>query len=373
MINDKSEAEARLERLLGYLDQDRDNLSLATDCAEAALEADRIELAYQILAPFDASDVLDARGRNLAGLAAMRHGGQVLAQRHFIWLLSEYPEDAGVRFNLPWSQELADDHAGARDTLGDIGEGDLPQAAMLDLQIHHHLGEFDAAEEKLEAYVARFPDYAPLQAAASVLAMDIDRADLARRCAEKGGEHPDALSTLGTLELGEQRLNEARLLFARSLETRPENPRANIGFGLVELAGGNSQAAPPFLDRGAGQFSEHLGSWLAAGWAHLLAGDAETARLRFNTALEKDDNFGEAHGSLAALDAFAGDFEAAHRRLEIALRLDRQSFSAALTAMILAAAEGDNEKARRIFEIASSQPLTPDGKTLADLLVGMAL
>lgn len=373
MTMTKSEAEVRLEQLLGFLEQDPGNLRLAADCAEAALGADRAELARKILEPFAASDSLDDGSRNIAGIASMRSGDQVVAQRHFARLLSDHPDDQAVRFNLSWSQALAGDHAAARDTLGDVGEGGLPQAAMLDLQIHHHLGEFDAAEEKLDDYLARFPDYAPLAAAASVLAMDIDRADLARRCAEKGGEHPDALSTLGTLELGEQHIDEARTLFARSLETRPENPRANVGFGLAELASGNSHAALPFLDRGAEQFGDHLGSWLAAGWAHLLAGDAETARSRFETALQKDDNFGEAHGSLAALDAFAGDFETARRRLEIALRLDRESFSAALAAMIIAAADGDNDRAQRIFDIAASQPLTPDGKTLAELLVGMAL
>ncbi len=373
MTKMQGEAETRLERLLGFLDQDPDNLSLASDCAEAALDADRIELARRILAPFDTSETLDGRARNIAGLAAMRDGDQIMAQRQFGRLLTEHPGDPGVRFNLAWSMALSDDHAGARETLGDMGDSDLPQAAMLDLQLHHHLGEFDAAEEKLTRYIERFPDYAPLQAAASVLAIDLEHADLARRCAENGGEHPDALSTLGTLELGEQRLDDARALFARSLATRSNNPRANIGLGLVELAGGNSRGALSFLDRGAEQFGDHLGSWLAAGWAYLLAGDAATARARFDTALEKDDNFGEAHGSLAALDAFAGDFESAQRRLDIALRLDRQSFSAAMTSMVLAAAEGDQEKAQRIFELAASQPLTPDGKTLADLLVGMAL
>lgn len=369
----KQEVEARLERLLEYLDQDRDNLSLAADCANAALTLGRVGLAQEILAPFDTSDRLDMPSRNIAGIAAMRGGDQKTAQRHFTALLDQSPHDAAIRFNLAWSQALAGDHQAARETLGTVTDTDLPQAAMLDLQLDHHLGNFEAAEVKLTDYLSRFPDYAPLHAVASVLAMDLDQSDIARQCAEMGGDHPDALSTLGVLELGEQRLEAARELFLRSLESRPQNPRANIGFGLVELASGNSRAALSYLDLGANQFGDHLGSWLAAGWAHLLAGDRETARERFETALEKDDNFGEAQGSLAALDAFAGDFESARHRVEIALRLDRQSFSAALAGMILATADGDQEKARRIFEMAARQSLTPDGKTLTDLLAQAAL
>lgn len=367
----QNEAETRLERMLEYLDQDRGNVMLAVDCAETALAAQRAELARKIMTPFDASDALDARGRNIAGLAAMRSGDQIVAQRFFSALLADHPDDPGLRFNLAWSQALAGNHADARETLGEVDGTDLPQAAMLDLQIHHHLGEFDAAEAKLDAYIERFPEYAPLQAAASVLAMDVDRADLARQCAERGGDHPDALATLGAIELGDHHMGDARALFARSLDKCAFNPRANIGYGLVELASGNSPEALDYLDRGAEQFGDHLGSWLAAGWAHLLAGDRTTARARFETALIKDDSFGEAQGSLAAIDALDGDFDSARHRMEIAQRLDRQSFAAALTGIILAAAEGDEDKAQRIFELAAKQPLTHDGRTLAEALVGM--
>lgn len=367
-----SDAEARLEALLGFLDQDRDNLALACDAAEAALAADRTALAREILARFDAAGTLDARARNIAGLAAMRGGDQRAAQRQFEALVGASPEDGAARFNLAWSRALDEDYVGARAALGNGPHSELPQAAMLDLQLHHHLGEFDEAGDKLTGYLERFPDYAPLQAAASVLALDMDRGDLARACAERGGAHPDALATLGALELGEQRLDVARELFIRALDGRPQNPRANIGLGLVELAGGNSARALSYLDRGADQFGDHLGSWLAAGWGHLLAGDPKTARARFETALAQDASFGEAQGSLATIDALTGDFESARRRVEFALRLDRRSYSAAFAGIIIASAEGDREKAQRIFEIAAKQPLTPDGQTLAELLVGSA-
>lgn len=367
------EAGARLERLLGYLEQDRDNVALAIDCADAALAANRAELAASILLPFETAGLLDDTGLNLAGISAMRSGDQVRAQAAFAWLLESAPDDAGLRFNLAWSLGLAGQHGEAREALGDVTATELPQAAMLDLQIHHHLGEFEAAEAKLAAYLERFPDYAPLHSAASVLAMDIDKPDLARECALRGGAHPDALATLGALELGDNRLDDARTLFTRSLATRAVNPRANIGYGLVELAAGNSAAALPYLDRGAAEFGDHLGSWIAAGWAHFIAGDTAAARERFETALALDATFGEAQGSLAAMEAFAGEFDAAKRRLEIAQRLDRQSFSAALTATILAAADGDENRAQRIFEVALRQPLTHDGKTLAEALARMAM
>jgi Tfp pilus assembly protein PilF len=365
--------EDRLERMLGYLEHDRGNVNLAMDCAEAALAAGRPELANKILEPLEANGDLNDAAANLAGLAAMRSGDQPRAQRLFGALLTTAPDDEGLRFNMAWSLGLEGRHAEARDALGDIAGTSLPQAAMLDLQIHHHLGELDAAEPKLAAYIARFPDYAPLQSAASVLAMDADLPELARACALRGGDDTDALATLGALELGDNQLGVARDLFARALAKRESNPRANIGFGLVALAEGDSAQSRDYLDRGAAQFGNHLGSWIAAGWAHFLAGDDQTARARFETALAIDDNFGEAQGSMAAMDAFAGDFANARRRLTIAQRLDRQSFSAALTAMVLAAADGNQAQAKRIFETALKQPITHDGRSLGEALARVAI
>ncbi len=367
------EAEARLERLLDYLDQDRDNPVLATDCAGAALAANRIDLARELLAPFLAANRLDAEGLNLAGIAAMRGGDQDTAQRIFAARLDEAPDDQGARFNLAWSQALSNNHLAARETLGDVSDTELPQAAMLDLQLAHHLGEFEDAQAKIPQYLARFPDYQPLHAAVALLALDMDEPELAREAAQLGGDHPDALAALGTFALGDNNHDAARAMFLRSLATRPHNPRANVGLGLVDLATGKSTEALEHLDRGAEQFGDHLGAWLAAGWAHFLAGNADAARERFETALRHDDTFGEAQGSLAAMEAIAGNFEAARHRLEIARRLDREAFSVAFTAMILAAADGDQEKAQRIFEIAAKQPMGPDGSTLAEALAKMAM
>ena len=365
--------EARLDRLLSYLDHDKGNPALAVDCAEAALAANRIDLAREVLAPFLVADRLDARGLSLAGIAAMRSGDKETAQRIFTARLEEVPDDQRARFNLAWSQALSNDHRGARETLGDMSGTDLPQAAMLDLQLAHHLGEFAEAAAKIARYSARFPDYQPLHAAIALLALDMDQPELAREAAKKGGDHPDALAALGTFALAENEHDAARAMFLRSLAARPHNPRANLGLGLVDLASGKSSEALEHLDRGAEQFGDHLGAWLAAGWAHFLAGDLDSARERIVTALRHDDTFGEAQGSLAAMEAIAGNFEAAKHRLAIARRLDRKAFSVAFAGMILATADGDQAKAQRIFEIAAKQPMGPDGSTLADALTRLAL
>jgi tetratricopeptide (TPR) repeat protein len=210
-------------------------------------------------------------------------------------------------------------------------------------------------------------------ATVSVLALDVDDEALAAACAEKGGDHPDALSTLGTLALGRERATEALDLFDRALERSQQVPRAWVGRGLARLLTGATSEAAADLDRGAGMFGDHLGSWIAAGWAHYVNKDMATARARFETALELDPNFAETHGSLAVLDLMAGDLEGAREKSEIALRLDRQCYSAALARSLLAAGQGDQETARRIYERAIDTPVDASGRTIAQALAKLGM
>lgn len=363
----------RLERLLEFRAQDPSNTRLTVECAEAAMAANRPDLALELLNDLAAETGLDPSISNLVGIAAMRAGNQQVAQAHFRSLLESDPDDSALRFNLAWSLALDNDKQGALAILDERTVGALPQAAMLDLQLRHEAGQWDEAAGLIHDHLERFPDYAPLQAAASVLAMDLDDVDLARSCALKAGDHPDALTTLGILELGDNLRGAASERFARSLMMRPHNPRAQIGLGLAKLAGGQNRDAAESLDAGAQAFGDHLGSWIAAGWAHALAGDLATARQRFETAMGLDDTFAEAHGSLAALDVLEGSAESARRRLKIALRLDRNCFSAALAGVLLASGEGNADRAKAIFETALQQPILPDGKTLGAALASLAL
>ncbi|MEL7198087.1 MAG: hypothetical protein AAGL10_07205 [Pseudomonadota bacterium] len=184
-----------------------------------------------------------------------------------------------------------------------------------------------------------------------------------------GGDHPDALTTLGSLNLGEHELDEAEAQFEQALATGHTNPRAQIGRGLVALVRQDYAKAAADIDEGAAQFGEHLGSWIAAGWAHLLAGDQERARERFETALETDDTFAESHGALAVMDVLAGDMEGAQRKAEIAIRLDRASFGAALAGVLMANAKGDGETAQKIFRQAMDVSVLQGGQTLEQAII----
>jgi len=366
-------ASSRLERLLPLLDSDPSNLILLADAAETALAEQRPEVAAELLDRYAGIEPLPPRECNMAGLAALQLKRFERAAELFGRLVEAGEEDPAVRFNLAWARAMNKDFDRALELLDDELARALPQAAMLQVQILHDRGEFEEAAGRAREYVDIHPAYAPLMAAVSVLALDVDDAELAAACAAKGGEHPDALATLGTLALGDERATEALDLFDRALERNQNVPRAWVGRGLAKLLTGSNPDAAADIDRGAEMFGDHLGSWIAAGWAHFVNRDMAAARARFETALRLDDTFAETHGSLAVLDLLEGNAEGAREKSEIALRLDRQCYSAALARSLLAAGAGDQATARRIYEVAVNTPIDGSGRTIGQALARLGM
>lgn len=357
-----------LKSLTEFLKSDPTNTALLRDVAETALEANECVIAASAFARLHDVEPLTGALANLAGIAAMRAGDQEAALEWYALAEAEIPEDTGLRFNKAWSLALSGQFDASAELLDEGLTKELPQAAMLDMQIAHELAAFEDAEAKMDEYIALHPDYPPLQAAASVLAMDVDRPDLAREAALKGGDHPDAITTLGTLDLGDFKLDAAEAQFRQALTTGHKNPRAKIGLGLVALAREDYTGAASAIDKGADQFGDHLGSWIAAGWSYLLAGDNVNARNRFQRALDTDDTFGEAQGSLAVIDILEGQLDEGKRRAAVAVRLDRESFSASLASILIANAKDDPETAQRILERALETSVLPGGETLAQAI-----
>lgn len=360
-------AQARLAMLLGFLEQDPGNASLRIDAAEAALAARQPERVVDLVRGLD-----QPAARDVAGRAALARGENEQAESIFATLLQETDAPA-LRFNLAWARAMRQDFVGALVPLDPATSAALPQAAALEVELLHQLGQFELAEARGRALLELHPEAPQLNAAMSVLALDIDDYALAAKCAARAGTHQDALTTLGTLALVESDGQAAQLLFERALAANPASPRALIGHGLTQLLANNFGQAAEEIDQGAELFDTHLGSWIGAGWAHLLAGDRAKARARFERALAIDPSFGEAQGSFAVLDILDGDVDAGKRRLSVAQRLDRTSASAALGAMLLAAGAGDKERAQAIFSRALATPIDASGRTIGHALARMGI
>jgi tetratricopeptide (TPR) repeat protein len=366
-----TETGSRFALLRQLLASDPGNRALVVDAAEAALDERR---------PADAAALLEAapapfapHESNLLGIAALQLGRHEQASAIFESLMASGNADDIVRANLAWARAMSGDKDGALALIDDALSEGRPEAAMLKVQLLHERGEFDEAAAHARGYVDRHPHHRGLLAAVSVLALDVEDAELALRTASAAGDHPDALATLGTLALRDDRATEALVLYDRALEGNHGVPRAWVGRGLARLLAGETEAAPADLDRGAELFGDHLGSWIAAGWAHFVNRDFAAARARFDKALALDPTFAESHSSLAVLDLLDGRTEEAERRCKTALGLDRECYSAALARSLLAAGRGDKEEARRVFEAAINTPVDREGRTIAQAMARIGI
>lgn len=358
----------RLERLLGYLTSDPANAELYIDAIQAALDAGELGQAEQLVSDLAARAPHRMESQYFGGLILMKQRRFDDAASRFGDLL-ETEDTPAVRFNLAWSRAMIGAKAEAMDVLDARTVSSIGAAAMLKTQLMHEAGDFDGAAEFGREALERFPDDTGLNAAMATLALDIEDVDLARRCSEKAGPHPEALAARGVISLSDGDLAEAAAAFDRSIAIREFNPRAWLGRGLVDLVQHDPQSAGRSLDRGAEQFGDHIGSWLAAGWAYYLAGDVDQARTRFARAQSLDPAFAETQGSLAVVDIAAGDIAGARHRIGAALKLDRTCFSAALAQVLLSS--DDPEKSRAIVQKAFDTPLNDRGMTVASYLAGL--
>lgn len=362
-----SRAPSRLQTLKGFLTADPNNLTLLADAAETALKENEVPAAREFLARYAAVAPLPDKERGLAGVAAMRAGDFGQAAHAFRALLAQSPSDPALRFNLAWSLAMLKDFEESLKLLDPATVAHLPQAAMLHVQLLHDQGNVEEAADLARQYIERHPDDEGLLSAVSVLALDIDDRTLAEACASRATSQPDALATLGTLALADADRGRAHELFSRALEGNSNSARAWIGKGLSQLFVGPSAQAAADIERGADIFVEHAGSWLTAGWAHLLADNIAKARSCFEKARIIDDSFADAHGSLALLDIIEGNAASARRSAERALQLDANSFAGALATASLMQGEKP-ELAREIVRRALDAPIDASGRTLASAL-----
>jgi tetratricopeptide (TPR) repeat protein len=367
-----SDPTRRLDRLLGFLAGDPHNRALLADAASAALDEGRLDAAAELIARYENAAPLPPPLQNIKGLISLNLGDYPAAEATFEPLVAENPGDPSLGFNLAWAKAMLADYAGALPLLIDPVLAANPAARALKIQMLHHLDQLDEALECGATLAELYPDDHALMGALATAAIDAENLPLAKSYAERAGAQPEGLAAMGMLLLDDNDASTAIDVFDRVLAQQPDNTRASLGKGLALLAQGKPQEGAQWLDKGAGGFEDHLGSWVAAGWAHFVQGDLTTSRARFETALGLDDTFAEIHGGLAVLDIAEGHLDSARHRTEVALRLDRRCFAGALAKMLLLRADGDPAAADRIRDIALNTPMGDSGKTIAQAMAGMA-
>ncbi len=357
----------RLDRLLGYLEQDPANPQLVADAATCAFEAGSLDQCEALLARYQAAHALPPALVHLRGLLAMARGEFGKAVEWFE-ALGELAGQPAVRYNIAYAQAMSGRHEAAA-MLDQAVLGAIPEAATLKLRGLHALGRLDEARQFGLAHAERANADATLVGAVATLMFDRGELDAAQRLAARAPDTADGLVIAGLVALDDNDVPSATKLLQRALQHNPREARATLGLGLCLFAEARFEAAGGMLDDAAARLATHAGAWVAAGWAYLLDGKAGAARERFEHAVELDRGMAEAHGALAVAEFQEDRLQEARHHAQVALRLDPACLSGALAQSLLTGHHGDADGADAIRQAVLNRPLDRHGRSLMQVLI----
>lgn len=202
----------------------------------------------------------------------------------------------------------------------------------------------------------------------SLLLIDTNNIERAVAFAESAlHSNPDNLearATLGTHALEMFEVEAAKRHFEHAIRVQPQDGRSWMGCGLAAMLDKNVDLGVACLERALNYMPDHLGTWNALAWAHLMRNDLSGAEQAIATALDKDRTFAENHGMLAIIQLLKGHREPAATSIKRALRLDGRCFSAHFAQTLLLNPETDQAKIQQRIHQLITTPIVEGGVTI---------
>lgn len=361
---------SRLARLLGFLEQDPQNLMLLRDAADEAMNGGEWQQAGELvrqaltLAPHDAS----SRYRMAVILSQQGDASSALAFTK--GLIEEGEEHDAVFYQHARALVLTGRHVEAEPLLDrlQIHGAQLPEFDYFHIRALHAVGKLDDAIAKASS----LKDDSIAQGMLSLLYVDADRLDIGQALATEvlaiDPHNVDALLATGTASLSMEKPDEALPAFAEAIKLHPDSGRAWMGIGLARLSAGDMDGARAALMRTVALLPSHLGSWNALAWVQMIQRDHAGASETLASALDIDRNFGETHGTLAVLKAAQQDWAQAAHQAEIAVRLQPESFAGRFAQTLVLEHRGHPQQAALLLENMMRNFKAPAGGNLIDLV-----
>ena len=321
----------RLAMLGRYLAEDPHNPALLADACDEAIAVGEHAVADELLATARRLQLRDAAwdARSLR-LALARHAwGEALARIESLRARSG-PHPA-LDHDLGYVYLRQGDFARCREAVEpwlakqDLADGVRSALQVLWLRASHHLGELDAAMERVTQW-RQSDRLAPAAAGVASLAA-LDRGDfestrhLADIALQAGAVTPEALVSRACVALEEDDNGAAAEWLRQALALHPEDGRTWSALGMASLQARDPAAARTQFARATQLMPQHIGTWHGLGWACLLLQDRPGALAAFQQALALDRNFGESHGAVGLVLLLSGRGDEAEHHLARAERL----------------------------------------------------
>lgn len=369
-IMDTAGAPSRLDRLLGFLKHDPDNLPLLRDAADEALQRGLWSQAYELVQRALALAPNDSASRYRMAVILSQQGQAAASLEFSQALIAEGVQSEALLYQHARSLVLAGRHLEAEPLLASLKPhaAELPEFDYFYLRSLHAAGKLDEAI----AIAAGLPQDPVAQGMLSLMYIDGDQLDQGRQLAlqvlEQDPGNIDALLAAGTGLMAMEESDAALPAFEEAARLHPDSGRAWMGMGLARLSNGDFEGAREALQKTVALMPSHLGSWNALAWVQLLQNDNDGAAQTLETALRVDRNFGETHGTLAVLKAAQQDWTEAKHQADIAVRLQPESFAGRFAQSLLLQHRGRPEQGARLLQQIMRNYSAPAGGNLIDVV-----
>lgn len=334
---------ARLERLLSFAQEDRENPSLLRDIAGEAMRVRAYGQAAQAVARLRELGLSEGGDEAAAIHALVKTGNSQEASRIAVDALERWPDDEGVRLEgaRAWLNLRRFDEAveWARGPFRDDAIGQM--AAEITVLAHWHAQRLDAAEAVGREALASWPGNPRLLSSVSAILFDLDRAEDAFAMAQQAQDISPAhayetLHVLASRSLLHRDLDEAQRWIDQAQKVRTDDGRIWLLRGSVGLIANRHEEAIADLKKALDIYPEHPGTHLTLAWLYIIQKRLSDAEATIQAAIAVSPAFAESHGTLAVVHALAGHEELARASIRRATLLDREGFAARYAQNLLA-------------------------------------
>lgn len=230
-------------------------------------------------------------------------------------------------------------------------------AQLAHADLLHDSGDLDAADAAYREAMLKISNPAPLQMKIGYNLLQQGQSDEALQTFQQVGNGPtalagQALALTATMTTANQA--EAERLISRALAAAPADPDVLVAAGLVNIRGGNLDAALKALTQASQQPSPDYRAFAYLSAVQLADKQGEAALQSAGKAVALAPCSGLARESLGTADFYAGDLREAQAEAQAALKLAPTSPTAHVLAANVAVAQGDLSEGMREAELALS-------------------
>jgi len=338
-----------LQRHLGYLQQDKNNVTLLMTISDYYRQLKDWGSAQQYLDT--AKQFSKQTYWAYQGLLYLDAGELNLAKEAFIQALAEEDTPAN-RYQLAYCFYLNREFSLALNTLNSPQQSSVDcSSELLKAKILHHLQRSDEAISLLEQLIIHHDANAELAGLLALLYFDTNELEQAKLVSNKAlalnaenSEGQLVRLLLKTLK-NEVSLEEIETLLLRI----PDECRLWFALGATQLRHLNFFAAERAFSRATELWPSFYDSWINSGWCHLLQDNLDKSEKAYQQAVVIDAERAEGWGGLALVNALRANMVEAKKWLKKTRELDSGCFLVTLTQLIIANQENP-EQAQELFD-----------------------